>query len=113
MWQYFLQKTNGVNHILASPAIRFLNKIGKENIFNASYQYNTQLNNMNQIYRGIIMNNYQSFVSNDIPVTPTRNYTFNAGLDLKKSIKLLFINFFYTYSELQSDFIYSSTFRII
>lgn len=105
----FFQKTTGVNRILASPAIRFQNKIGKENMLNVSYQYNTQLSNMNQIYRGIVMNNYQSFISNDVPVTQTRNNTFNAGLDLKRSIKLLFINMFYTYSERQSDFIYSST----
>lgn len=106
-----MQQISGTNRVLVTPAIRWQNKVGRQNMVNASYQYSTQLSNLNEIYRGVIMNNYQSFVSNDIPIQQTHNYSYNAGFDFKRSIKLLFINMLYTYSERQADFIYASILR--
>lgn len=104
-----LQARAGINRVLFTPVFRFQTRINRENMINGSYQYATQLSNMNEIYKGIIMSNYQTFLSNDIPIQQTNNHIYNAGFEFKKTIKLLFVNLFYTYSERQADFIYAFT----
>lgn len=98
-----------VNRFMLTPFFLWRHKVGRENILSAGYRFDTQLSNMNENYPGIILTNYQSLISNNIPIQQTYTNTYNVGMDLRKSIKLLFLNISGTYMEKRAGFLYAST----
>lgn len=100
---------NNVNRFILTPLLIWRYKIGRENIVSAGYRFDTQLSNMNENFPGIILTNYQSLISNDIPIQQTFTNTYNAGIDFRKSIKLLFLNISGTYIEKKAGFLHAST----
>lgn len=104
-------KNAAIQKLLVTPDIRVEYKIGIENMARFNYQYGTMLSNANEIYRGVIMKDYQTFVSNDIPLQQVYRKNYNTGFDFRKSIKMLLVSVDYSYSEQLAYFIYASVFQ--
>ena len=108
---YIFKNTPDINRFIITPALYWRYKTGKENTVSAGYHYDTRLSNINEVFSGAIMNNYQSFISNDLPIQQIYINSYTAGFDFRKSIKLLFINVSANYVEKKAEFMYSSFFR--
>lgn len=100
---------DNVTRFMLTPSFMWRYKVGREHILSAGYRFDTQLGNMNENYPGIILSNYQSLISNDIPIQQTHTNIYNAGMDFRKSIKLFFLNISGTYIEKKAGYLYAST----
>lgn len=102
------QKRAGFNGLIVTPSVLWKYKAGRENIVTAGYNYSSRLSNVGEAFPGIIMENYQSFISNNLPIQQTYTHSYNAGFDFRRSVKLFFINISANYIESRAAFIYSS-----
>lgn len=106
-----LQKSESINAVIVTPSVLWKYRAGRENIATAGYNYSTRLSNIGELLPGIIMENYQSFSTYNLPIQQTHTHSFNAAFDFRKSVKLLFINISANYAESKAGFLYSSTLK--
>lgn len=90
------------------PDMRLEYKLGKDHLIHAGYRYNTSFSGMNELYSGIVMKDFQTFTSNNVPMQESHTRSANLGIDLKKPLKLWYVNFSYFYSERSAQFIRST-----
>ena len=103
------QVKDQIGNLFILPSIRWKILFGEENTFSLGYKYLVDLNNVNEVFQGVVMNNYESFVSNNLPLQQTKSNVYNFSLDVRRAAKMFSINVFGTYSQKSSDYLYSYT----
>lgn len=103
----FKQKDTSRNYFFVNPSLRWRYKVDKESETYVSYNFNTRTGDINQIYSGAVLLNYRNFNSNAGTIQQSQNNSIGAGLNFKRSLKILFFNLFFNYSVNENNYIYS------
>lgn len=103
-----LQKRAGTDRLFVTPSIFWRYRIGKEHVLSAHSAYDTRLSSSSDVYSGTIMNNYRSFLSNDVPIQQTDVYSIGSSFEFKRTIKMFFVRASYNFSESIANFMYAS-----
>jgi hypothetical protein len=80
------------NDILFSPALNIKYDLTPEQFVNGSYGYNNVYSDITGVYRGGMLENYRTFVSNDADLQVRRRHSFELGYSFQKAVRMLFIN---------------------
>ena len=75
-----------------------------------NYSLINALGTINNVYNGEILQNYQSLVANNAPLSSTQTQTVGAAYEFKQPIQLLFLNLTGTYSDIAANDIQSTIF---
>jgi hypothetical protein len=109
-------------HDAATALNQSLQKLFFDPVFNFSYfadaqnkvSVNYSLVNtpgiITNVYNGEILQNYQSLVANNAPLSATQTQTVGAVYEFKKATQLLFMNLAATYSDMAANDIQSTVF---
>lgn len=92
-----------------NPNINFQYAFNVEKRLNFSYGHNTNFGNLSQVFRGVVLQNYRSLLSNNANLQRSDTDTFSLKYTLENSAELMFINGGITYRTLKINNILSST----
>jgi hypothetical protein len=91
-----------------NPRLSVKYQSGIENYFTASYGFRNQIGNIQDVYRGSILTNYRSIMSNSADLTERQSQTAGLGFNYHKAITLFFFSLNATYSHIYANTISSS-----
>jgi hypothetical protein len=92
-----------------NPMTTFRFDINVEDYIEADYQFSNNLGNISGIYRGLIINNYQTFNRNDAALQEKRASSTGIKYNFQRARILLFMNAGINYSKILANTILSST----
>jgi|GEM_PF-1893450 len=102
-----LSRKDGINKYLITPDIIWNYKFKKEHSISIQGSHDTKFSDFRELFGGVIMNNYRSFQSNNIPPQLIKTFSVNTTIEFKKTVNLLSVRLGY-YSSLQkTNFAYS------
>jgi hypothetical protein len=90
------------------PRLSVKYQSGIENYFTASYGFRNQIGNIQDVYRGSILTNYRSIMSNNADLTERQSQTAGLGFNYHKAITLFFFSLNANYSHIYANTISSS-----
>lgn len=99
------------SEIQFSPGLRYEQRIGKENqlrVYGSLTHYN---NTVQDIYRGVYLQNYQTLYSSSVPFLTRREKRISTEFNFQKSLKLLLSGVKLSYSSRNQDWIESYEIR--
>ncbi len=94
-----LQKTK----IKFSPSFQYELKVGRENKLRVNGRYQQIDGFIQDVYEGVILSDYRTLVSNNLPFQTVRSKSAGANFNVQKSIKVLFANVGFRYFEQKYD----------
>lgn len=104
---YQLNITNRRFFFNPKATIRY--DLNAEDYIEADYQFNNNLGNIAGIYRGLILNNYQTLNRNDAALQEKRTSSTGLKYNFQRARILLFVNAGVNYSKVTANTILSST----
>ncbi len=102
-----LSRKDGLSKYFITPEIMWNHKLQKEHSITIQASNDVKFSDFRELYGGIIMNNYRSFQSNNIPPQMVKSYSVNTTLEFKRTIKLLNIRIGYYASLQKAKFAYA------
>ena len=93
-----------------NPSVNLKFITGQENYLTAAYTFNNRLGNIENVYKGYILNNYRSLSNYDIQIPVSNTHNFILGYNFKKTIKILFFNILASYSFNKNNSIIENSF---
>lgn len=93
-----------------APSLRIKYQTGIEHFISASYNYNNTIANIENVYSGYILKNFQLIGNNEIAFQQQFVHTINVGVNFRKSIKIFFANLGVSYSFNNSNSINNSVY---
>lgn len=100
-------RKDGITRYLVTPDFSWRYKLQKEHTFSFQASHDTKFSDFRELFGGIIMNNYRSFVSNNIPTQLVKTFSFNTTIEFKRTTKLLNARIGYYSSIQKANFAYS------
>lgn len=94
--------------LLFNPSLRIQIKVNKEDFINLNYNYNNQLGNINQVYRGAVLVNYRSLTANSAGLQKQKGHNAGLSYNFQRTIALLFLNAGIKWSKTTADAMISS-----
>ena len=96
------------NRFYVNPSARLKLYFNAEDHLSLSYSYNNTIGDISGVYRGLILANYQSLLTNDAGLQ--EKYTSSSGMyyNFQRSIIMLFIYAGLNYNKIKAGFIASS-----
>lgn len=94
------------NFFYINPSLRWNRKVGRESGVFLFYNLNSKTGNIDQLYRGVVLLDYRNFNSNDGSIQQSQNHNVGAGINLKKSLKIFFYNFYINYGFRENNYTY-------
>lgn len=107
--QYDYQLNSANRRFFFNPKATIRYDINAEDYIEAEYQFNNNLGNISGIYRGLIINNYQTFNRNDAALQEKTTSSTSIKYNFQRAHILLFINAGMNYSKIIANTILSNT----
>lgn len=95
--------------VFVNPGVFIRYTINQENKLDASYSFTDNMGRVDDIYTGIILQNYRSLITNNVPLPFTKSNRVSLGYEFKKSIRFLFANIQMSYTNTLLDNIADNT----
>lgn len=105
--EYNLNKTE--TDFFFNPNLNFQYVFSVEKRLDFSYSHNTNFGDISQVFRGVVLQNYRSLLSNNADLQRSDSDTFRLKYTLENSAELMFINGGITYRTSKTNNILSST----
>ncbi|MDB9755720.1 TonB-dependent receptor family protein [Winogradskyella sp.] len=105
--EYNLNKTE--TDFFFNPNLNFQYVFSVEKRLDFSYSNNTNFGDISQVFRGVVLQNYRSLLSNNADLQRSDSDTFRLKYTLENSAELMFINGGITYRTSKTNNILSST----
>lgn len=96
--------------VFFDPVFNFSYYADEGNKISANYSFVNTPGTIYDVYDGEVLQNYQSLVANNAPLSSTQTQTIGAVYEYKKATALLFINFTANYSDIGANTIQSTVF---
>lgn len=86
-----------LSKIFIDPALNLNYQLGAEHYISADYKLINKLGSIDEVFKGAILKNYRTLLSNDAPVSQQLIHNANVDFRVKNSLKMLFLNFSASY----------------
>lgn len=106
-WNNFQDYKENKNRFVFEPRISISNEITSFWKISANYNRSYQFGNVNQLYNGYILTGYRNIQRFNSVFPEMINDGFSFGINYRNPVKSWFGSFFYTYSILQNNILYS------
>jgi hypothetical protein len=94
--------------LLINPSWSMKLLMGSEDYISMNYGYHNQMGNINNIYRGAILENYRSLRANDAVLSEQNSHSIGLNYNFRRSINMLFMNAGMLYNRSSSNTIASN-----
>ena len=84
--------SQAVSHLYFNPALQFKYQTSTENYVSFNYNMNNDIGNINDVYRGYILQNYRTLFANNAGLTEQRTHNFLLGYNYRKAIQIFFFS---------------------
>ena len=91
------------NQLLVNPAFNFRYATGVENFVSANYTFGNNIANIQDVYGGYILQNYNQLVNTGIPVRQSNIHNASIAFNYRKTIKIFFANIAAIYSSINNN----------
>lgn len=102
-----LYRNDGITKYLVTPDILWNYKLQKEHSISIQASHDAKFSDFRELFGGVIMNNYRSFQSNNIPPQLVKTFSVNTTIEFKKTVRLLNVRIGYYSSIQKANFAYS------
>uniref|UniRef100_UPI0040490FF3 hypothetical protein n=1 Tax=Flavobacterium sp. TaxID=239 RepID=UPI0040490FF3 len=106
-WSNFQDNKGNNNRFLFEPRFSISNEITSFWKMSAIYNRSYQFGNVNQLYNGYILSSYRNIQRFNSVFPEMINDSFSFGINYRNPVNSWFGSFFYTYSILQNNILYS------
>lgn len=106
-WNNFQDYKENKNRFIFEPRISISNEITSFWKISTNYNRSYQFGNVNQLYNGYILTGYRNIQRYNSVFPEMINDGFSFGINYRNPVKSWFGSFFYTYSILQNNILYS------
>lgn len=96
------------SNFIFNPNLNFKYNFNVEERIEAGYSFNTQYDNITDIYRGAILQNYRTLIANNTNIQKKDISSYKLNYAFEKSISLFFVNAGLTYNKINANTILSS-----
>jgi hypothetical protein len=94
--------------IFLNPSFGMWYNISQQSKLNARYSYSENMGKIEDIFPGLILQNYRSLISNNTPLPFAKTHNASIGIKLQKTISMLFGNLQLSYTNTLFDNIIES-----
>ncbi|HVZ24614.1 MAG TPA: hypothetical protein VG842_01080 [Sediminibacterium sp.] len=101
------QPNERIQNLLLLPSVEWQHQFGQENFLRIGGRYSSVVKDVQDLFEGVIMTDYRSFVSNNIPLLRTYSKSAFLRFDIRKSIQLLYANISLSVSSLDQPYQYA------
>jgi len=95
--------TSQLTRLYFSPQFRLKYKTGGENYLNLLYNYRNETGTIADVYRGYILTDYRTLMTNDASLAERQNQLAAASFSYKKALSLFFFNFGVIYNHIGAN----------
>lgn len=96
------------SNFIFNPNLNFKYNFNIEERIEAGYSFNTHYDNITDIYRGAILQNYRTLIANNTDIQKKNISSYKLNYAFEKSISLFFVNAGLTYNKINANTILSS-----